>query len=80
MEEIGSFNELFEAAKIGGFKMESCYQDAAGTWFVRWRRGYVVGKEVQRRLAFNAMLDAYASARDVAASEEIEDASGDLFG
>ncbi len=73
MVEINSFNELICAAKAAGFKLLSFCEDDLGFWTAAWRRGSQTFKPVQRRLPFNALLDAFRWAEDYVAGEMLDD-------
>ncbi len=77
MDDIGSFNELIFAAQLAKFRLHILTEDDRGFWKCAWRKENRVFKIVERRLPFNALLDAFLAARDMsAAPEKIED----LFG
>jgi hypothetical protein len=77
MEPPATFNELFAEAARGGFRLDLLEQDSAGFFKCRWRHGDRVFREVERRLPFNAALDAFLLAREGSAPPE---AGFDLFG
>jgi hypothetical protein len=79
-ETINSFNELFVAVRIAGFRMQSCHEDDTGFWWCEWRKGDQIFQPVKRRLPFHAMLDSFLAARDALVARHAEPAGSDLFG
>ena len=75
MFEINSFNELISTAKREGIRLHSLSEDNHGFWTCSWWKGGQTFPQVERRLPFNALLDAFRLAQ-----EAVKPIDADLFG